>query len=266
MSSLALHPEAFGLVAADLLKLRRRRGLVAVTALLTVGAMALTFGIIELLHLVDPAKYGPAGGIGSLGHGSFVVAVLGAVAAAVVGGTAGVGDLEAGVYRELVVTGRSRLALFLARIPAGLAFLLPYVAAGYVVTALATVVFAGSRPVPDVRVLVVTGLWVLLHVTFYYLVAVGVACMLGSRSYTIAMLLAWRLALTPILASIPVLGVVRELVPGVALQHLQPVALGDTARQGPVVGMSLAAVAAVLIVWTAAALAAGAWRDTTRDA
>jgi hypothetical protein len=78
--------------------------------------------------------------------------------------------------------------------------------------------------------------------------------------------LAFRLALTPILASISALGIVRELVPGVALQNLTPAALGDAARQGPNVPMSLAAIAAVLLAWAAAAVIAGAWRDTTRDA
>jgi hypothetical protein len=69
-----------------------------------------------------------------------------------------------------------------------------------------------------------------------------------------------------ILASISALGIVRELVPGVAMQNLAPAALGDTVRQGPQVGMSLAAVAAVLIGWIVLSLAVGAWRDTTRDA
>ena len=192
--------------------------------------------------------------------------MLGAAAAAIVGSTAGSGDLDAGVYRDLVVTGRSRLSLYASRIPGGLAFLLPFVAAAYALAAVASVVFAGSKAVPGTHLLVVTGLWVLLEVTFYYLLTVGISCLIGSRSYTIGTVLAFRLAVTPILASIGVLGVVRELVPGVALQSLTPAALGDAARQGPQIGMSLAATAAVLVVWTLLALVAGAWRDTTRDA
>jgi hypothetical protein len=86
------------------------------------------------------------------------------------------------------------------------------------------------------------------------------------RAYTIGIVLAWQLAVSPILASISALGIVHELPPGVAMQSLAPAALGDTVRQGPNLGMSLAAVAAVLIVWTLVALALGAWRDTTRDA
>lgn len=266
MTTVAHTLPARRLVAADLLKLRRRRGLLVVTSLLTVGAITLTYAIIELLHAVYPAKHGPAGGVANLGHGSALIAMLGAAAAAIVGSAAGSGDLDAGVYRELVVTGRSRLALYASRIPAGLAYLGPFVAVAYGVAAVACVVFAGSRPVPGAQLLVTTGLWTVLEVAFYYLLAVGIACLVGSRSYTIGILLAWRLALTPLLASISALGVVRELVPGVALQALAPAALGDAVREGPYVGMSVAAIAAVLAVWSVVALTAGAWRDTRRDA
>jgi ABC-type transport system involved in multi-copper enzyme maturation permease subunit len=253
------------MLLADLLKLRRRRGLVLITSLLTVGAMVITYGIIELLHVASPATHGPAGGIDNLGHGAWVASALGAVAAAIVGSIAGAGDLDAGVYRDLVATGRSRLALFGSRLGGGLLFLLPFTAAGYAVAALASVVFAGSRPAPDAQLLLTTGLWVLLQVTFYYLLAVGIACLLGSRSYAIGVLLGFRLAITPILTSIASLGIARELIPGVALQALAPTALGDTARQGPLVPMSAAAIAVVLLGWAVVAVAAGAWRDRVRD-
>jgi hypothetical protein len=265
MSTLALTPSR-SLVLSDLLKLGRRRGLVAVTGLLTVGAMTITYAVIELLHVASPATHGPAGGIVNLGHGAWVAAVFGAVAAAIVGAMAGAGDLEAGVYRDLVVTGRSRLALYRSRLRGGLVFLLPFVAAGYAIAGLASVMFAGSLPLPSVSLLATTGLWALLQVTFYYLLAFGIACLVSSRSYTIGTLLAFRLALTPILASISALGIVRELVPGVALQGLTPAALGNAAQQGPTILMSTAATAAVLIIWAVAAVAAGAWRDTRRDA
>lgn len=265
MSAFALTPSR-RLVSADLLKLGRRRGLVIVTGLLTVGAMVITYGIIELLHVASPANHGPAGGIANLGHGAWIAGVLGAVAAAIVGSMAGTGDLEAGVYRDLIVTGRSRFALYRSRLRGGLVFLLPFVAAGYVIAGLVSVVLAGSYPVPSVSLLITTGLWALLQVAFYYVVAFGLACLVGSRSYTIGILLAFRLALTPILASISALGIVRELLPGVALQGLSPAALGNAAQQGPTIAMSTAATATVLIVWALAAVVAGAWRDTRRDA
>jgi hypothetical protein len=265
MSTLALSLPTPRLVSADVLKLRRRRGLVAVTGLLTVGSVVVTYAVMELLHLSNPAKHGPAGGIANLGHGAALIAILGAVAAAIVAATAAAGDLDALVYRDLVVTGRSRLALHLSRIPAGLLFLLPFVAVGYALTGVTTVALAGSHPAPSTYLLAVTGAWTLLQVTFYYLLAFGIASLLGSRSYAIGILLAWRLALTPLIAAISTLGIVRELVPGVSLQHLAPAALGDSVRMMTVVPVSIAATAAVLVAWVVIAIAAGAWRDTKRD-
>lgn len=254
------------LVSADVLKLRKNRSLAAVTAVLTVGAVAITVAIMELLHVVNPAKHGSAGGVTNLGHLAFLIAALGTVAAAIVGSRVGAGDKDAGVYRDLVVTGRSRVALYLSRIPAGFAFLLPFVAGAYALEAVSAVVFAGSKPVPDTRLLVLTGLWTVLEVAFFYLLSVAIAALLGSRSYAIGVVLAFRLAISPIVASISALGIVRELMPGVALQALAPSALGDSVRQGPAIAMSTGAVAAVLLVWAVAAVAVAGRRDVTRDA
>lgn len=264
MTALAL--PAPRLVGADLLKLRRNRSLAAVTAVLTVGAVAITVAIMELLHVANSAKHGPAGGIANLGHVAFLIAALGTAAAAIVGSRVGAGDKDAGVYRDLVVTGRPRIALYLSRIPAGAMFLLPFVTAAYALEAVSAVVFAGSNPVPDTRLLVLTGLWTLLEVAFFYILSVAIAALLGSRSYAIGVVLAFRLAITPIVASISALGIVRELMPGVAMQSLAPSALGDAARQGPAIAMSTGAVAAVLLVWAVAAVAIAGWRDVTRDA
>ena len=254
------------LVGADLLKLRRNYSLAAVTGVLTVGAVAITVAVMEILHLVNSAKHGPAGGVTNLGHLAFLVTMLGVAAAAIVGSRVGAGDQDAGVYRDLVVTGRSRLSLFLSRIPAGFVYLLPFVAGAYALAAISSVVLAGSNPMPDTRLLIVTGLWTVLEVTFFYVLSVAVAALLGSRSYAIGVVLAFRLAVAPLVASISALGIVRELMPSVAMQALAPSALGDATRMGPAIGMSTGAIAAVLIVWAAAALAFAGWRDVTRDA
>jgi hypothetical protein len=264
MTALAL--PAPRLVGADILKLRKRYGLAVVVGLLTVGAVVVTYTVIELLHLTSPATHGPAGGVDNVGHGMFLVAALGAAAAAIVGSTVGAGDRDAGVYRDLAVTGRSRVSLYLARIPAGFAFLFPFVAIAYTVTAVVGVALAGSNPVPGTRMLVLGGLWTVLQIAFYYLLALGIACIVGSRSYTIAIVLAWRLALTPLIASVSALGIVRELVPAVGLQKLAPAGLEMGVRMFPRVGISLGATVAVLVVWTGLALVLGGWRDATRDA
>jgi ABC-type transport system involved in multi-copper enzyme maturation permease subunit len=254
------------LVLGELLKLRKRRGLVVTTALLTVGAAVFTYALLAILHSANPAHYGPAGGVAKLGHSLFLLSLLGGVTAAIAGATAGAGDLNAGVFRELVVTGRSRLALFAARIPGGFAFLLPFAAVAFTVAAVASVVFADSLAPPSMSLLVSSGLWLLLTMAFAYLVGLGLASLLGSRAQTIGIFLAWQLAVTPILLSIKVFGVGREFLPGAALQQLEPAALQGYMRQGTPLHMSTAATAATLTLWALVALALGAWRTATRDA
>ena len=66
------------------------------------------------------------------------MAEFGFIIAATLGAAAGTTDLTDGVFRHLVITGRSRLALYLARIPAGLAILLPLVAVAFTMVCLVT--------------------------------------------------------------------------------------------------------------------------------
>lgn len=251
---------------AEILKLRKRRGLVSLTALLTLGAIVVTYGVLAVLHAANPAHHGPAGGVANLSHGMIVLATFGSVAATIAGATAGAGDLGAGVFRELVVTGRSRRALFYARVPGGLVFVFPFLAAAYGLAALASVFFAGSLAAPSPTLLAESGAWVVLLVSFYYVVALGLASLVGSRSTTIGVVLAWRLALAPVLLAIGFLGVTREAVPTAALQRLLPRAVVSVVRQGDDVSMSVAAAITTLVLWSAAALALGSWRTRTRDA
>ena len=74
------------------------------------------------------------------------MAEFGFLIAAVLGASAGTTDLSEGMFRHLVITGRSRLALYLARIPAGLAILLPLVAVAF--TALCLVTSYAGVPQP----------------------------------------------------------------------------------------------------------------------
>ena len=58
------------LVNAELLKLRKRRGLVLVTFALTVLPMIIAYVVLVALHEAKPAKRGPAGGLENF-SGSF---------------------------------------------------------------------------------------------------------------------------------------------------------------------------------------------------
>jgi hypothetical protein len=82
----------------------------------------------------------------------------------------------------------------------------------------------------------------------------------------IGVLLAFQLAVTPILASIPALGSGRELLPEVALTRLAPHAVRPLVGNGTLVPASLSAAELVLAVWALILLALGEWRTVTRSA
>jgi hypothetical protein len=132
----------WSMVTTRFMELRKRRGLMIALAVVYIGIPILFLGIRLITHAVDPKSYGPAGG-----YSIFETVVLGFmyifgfIVAAVVGATAGSVDLTEGMFRHLVITGRSRLALYLARIPAGLAVVIAMVAIGYTIVC-AVCVFA----------------------------------------------------------------------------------------------------------------------------
>ena len=136
----------FGMIASRTMELRKRRGLMISLILVTVGIPTVFLVIRLLLHAFAPNTYGPAGGYAI--YTAFVSGVLyvfGFIVAATLGATAGSVDLIEGMFRHLVVTGRSRLALYLARIPAGLAIIVPLVAVGFTIVCAVCVFAAPTR-------------------------------------------------------------------------------------------------------------------------
>jgi len=98
-------------------------------------------------HGIAPKTYAPAGGYDIYSNlAAGVMYVFGFVIAATLGCTAGSVDLTEGMFRHLVVTGRSRLSIYLARIPAGLAIVLPLVAIGFTIVCVVCV-FAAPKAI-----------------------------------------------------------------------------------------------------------------------
>ncbi len=132
----------WGMITTRFMELRRRRGLMIALIAVYIGIPAVFLVVRLISHAVDPKSFGPAGG-----YTIFTTLVLafmyvfGFIVAAVVGCTAGSSDLTDGMFRHLVITGRSRLALYFARIPAGLAIVIAMVAVGYTIVC-AVCVFA----------------------------------------------------------------------------------------------------------------------------
>jgi hypothetical protein len=251
------------LVSAELLKLRKRRGLVVSGLALTVLPMVIAYTVLLIVHAANSVKHGPAGGLRNFSDSMDVLTTLSGVAAILIGATLGAGDLGSGVFRELVVTGRSRLALFAARIPAGLALAWALAGAGFVITATASSVFAGSLQAPSATVLVESAAWLALMTGLSLVLGLGVSSALGSRGTTIGVVLGWQIVAAPLLLQIKTLGSLREGLHGAATERLEPAAL---LSGNPTVAMSIAAAVVVIIAWTVLPLALGAWRTCTRDA
>jgi hypothetical protein len=141
----------WGLVTTKNLELRRRRGLMIAVLVLVLALPVLVLGLRLLFHAFDPSHYGPAGSPSIFQALINPMAEFGFIIAATLGAAAGTTDLTDGVFRHLVITGRSRLALFLARIPAGLVILLPLVALAFAMVCLVTN-FEGARQPSSVTV------------------------------------------------------------------------------------------------------------------
>jgi hypothetical protein len=267
------------LIGAKVLELRRRRVLMAVTAVFTVGTPVIFYGIRETYHLSDPARYGPAGA-DVFANVVTLMAEFGFIVAVMLGATAGTGDLADGMFRHLVITGRSRLALYLARIPAGLSILVALAAVGFTVAALATAFLGGPEPSSAVAALpgdlARAGLWLELDLAIGFTIGLGLGSLMGQRTVPVVLLTVWQIIITPALADhvLPHLINAQRIVVGVAMDQLKPAVLAGGVTVGAAGGTQPAALppmptwamAAVIAGWILGWLAIGAWKMATRDA
>jgi hypothetical protein len=249
------------MVAAEVLKLRRNRGLLGFAALLSVGVVVLIMGYVQIRHASDPTKYAPAGGIDGFERAVRALGIyFGALTAILIGTEAGTADLSSGVFRDLVSTGRSRLALFSVRAPAAVAVTLVSTLSAFALAVAATFLFAGSQPTPSLDVIIQSGLWIALANTILAILAVGVGSLTGSRSLTLTAVIGWQLVASSLLLNISSLGDVRDGVLSGALMQVIPI------NVRPDVTMGMGVAIAVIVAWAVIPPAVGAWRTLTRDA
>jgi hypothetical protein len=266
------------LIGAKFLELRKRSVLMTVTTAFTIGLPVIFYGIREISHLSDPARYGPAGTHDAFATVGTLMAEFWFIVAVLLGATAGTDDLTDGMFRHLVITGRSRLALYLARIPAGLSILLPLAAAGFTVAALATAFLGSAEPASAVTALpgdmIRSGLWLELYLVIGFTVGLGLGVLMGQRTVPVVLLTVWQIIITPALTDhlLPHLINAQRLVVGVAMDQLKPTVLAAGIRVGPTGGkfvlppMPTWAMTAVIVGWIIGWLAIGAWKMATRDA
>jgi hypothetical protein len=228
------------LVHAEILKLRRRTGMMALTALLTVGATAIYVAAL----LVTGAD---VRGLHRFEDAVAVLAMTASVVGVIVGATAGGADIEAGVFRDLAATGRSRIALLLARVPGAWAVLAPMLLAAVALAAVLTGVSDPGALARGAGAVLASG-----GVTSA--VCVGLAALSGSRGAVIGVALAFQLGVSPLLGQIEAIGDARRAIPQIAVSRI---ASGDE--------FALSLALGVLVAWTAGALAAGIWRTQTQE-
>ncbi len=248
------------LVGAEILKLVRRRGLMAWSLILTVGCVLVAEVVLVILHTVNAAHHGPAGGLENFKGVIFLLAGVGTVAAIIIGATAGTQDVANGVFRDLVVTGRKRSTLFNVRGPGALAVFLPMLALGFALALVVAFAFAGDLPTPSASLIAKYGEYSLATTCVNILIAIGLAAFASSR-VVVGVLIAWNAIVSHILISIGVLGGSRKLIDVAAAEHFLPRDNNDMT-----VVMSTATALVVLLVWVAIFLGAGRWWTNRVDA
>jgi hypothetical protein len=262
-SPVTLAAQMFG---ADFLKLRKKRGTLIWALVLALGPVLIFFVVTVIQHASNPQRYGPAGGVSNFHDGMRVIALLfGPLAALLIGVEAGTGDASAGVFRDLVVTGRSRVALFASRVPAALAMCFSIVGAAYALLLLGTFVFAGGLPTPEGS-LILNGLgFMLLSTGMLCAVSVGFAALTTSKPGAIIALIAWQIVASPVLANIESLGSARKGLLSQAVSHYSPIHLPESGHNAAIT-MSGGLAFIVLVAWLVVFLGLGAWRTRTMDA
>ena len=251
------------MTGAELLRLRKKRGLIALALVAVLAPIVISVGYDVVKHASDPANYPPAGGMNTFGRLLDLLGVfMGPVAAVLIGAEAGAGDLAAGVFRDNVLTGRSRIALFLSRVPAAVAVTLTVVAIGFAVGIACVFGFAGGVSTPGASLILQSLGWLALANSVVCVIAIGVASLTGSRPGTITALIAWELVLSPLIVQATSLGSLRRGLLDSALQFLKP----GPSTGFPVIPMPVAVALVVAVVWLLIWSAAGAWRMQTRDA
>ena len=249
----------YRLIRADVLKLRRRPGMLAVCAGLTIGILLLVLTVLTVQHGGDPSKHDPAGGAAGFVDSLQLISLMVFLVGAIVGATAGAQDLDTGVFRDLAATGRSRTALFLSRVGGAWVVVGTLTLLTLAVDVAAGFLLADGTPTPTASDIVEGGAMLLASGAVGAALAVGIAALVGSRGPVIAILLAMHLIFEPQLQGAGFLGDARQALPISAINRI-----GDQAGDLDY-SIALGTSFAVVLAWIAAALVAGAWRTKTRE-
>jgi ABC-type transport system involved in multi-copper enzyme maturation permease subunit len=239
------------MVKADLLKLRRRRGLWW-SALILPGTLAMIVGILGVVL----TKADIHGGANFLNDGEFIIGFVTGIIIVIVGARLGSEEHALGTFRYQALTGVPRMKLYGSKV-------LALVLAAVVVTAVATLVTLVASFLPPLDGHPATGVsdvlklygGLLLPASVYGMIAFGIGALARSTGPAIAIALFLQLAgLNIIYALAYVWDGFRYAAVGAAIQRLTSNDLD------PEVQMSIVAAIASIAVWVGLLAGLGALR------
>jgi len=257
------------MIGAEVRKLVRHRPTMITASVLSLGITALYLAVIWF------RADGAIGSAQALSSGSTLIgAYFGSFTAMFVGTMAGTIDLNNGVFRDLVATGRSRTVLFLVRIPAALMLALAFNLVGFALTVITALMLKGDEATPSISTILEFGGWVILATTVVTILSVGIASLTGSTALTLTALIGWQTVASTLLYGAVFLGPARNALLAVALGNLRPgLAIGTRDLPGSTNTLAMLtlpgpAIVAVLVIvaWAVVPTIVGAWRVRTQDA
>lgn len=255
------------MIASEARKITARRGVMTLLILTTIGAVVLVYAITEIFHLAQPAKYPTVGGDPGFRRIVDIMGRIGLIPAAILGATAGAQDVEAGVIRDMFVTGRPRWLIYLLRNVGATVVWVPLIVIAYAIGILATFVFSNGFPEPNTAQ-IFQGLGYVVGVSLsFVLVTLGIATLFGSRGPAIAVAIGWIIIAEGLLTAVTFLGNVREAFFSVASGRLAP-QIGGGVQGGPfgTLHPSLVMAIVTIVAWAVVAYALGNWRTSRLEA
>lgn len=187
---------------ADLRRMFKRRGLI-LAGILAPAVIALGIAVtFEVLHIVNPTKHPDAGGRDLLELAT-ATSLVSMIFGTVIGAMFGAEDVANGTLRYILLTGCSRLRLFLIRVP-----LVAIVAIVVALPALLILIIAAFvLPHPNVAAPSAGDIWtqplgLLVNVAVFSLIAYGIGVIIRSTGGAIAVALGLNLVGLNLISSI----------------------------------------------------------------
>ena len=241
---------------ADLRRMLARRGLVLASVLVPVAIVLVLAAVLMFLHTRNAVEHPIVGGASFFSFVS-IIGIISVVFGTVIGAIFGAEDVASGTLRYILLTGFSRLRLFLTRIP-----VLAIVAIGVALPAF-VLLLIGALILPHAGEPSVTAsevgrllLSLVLTVGIYALIAYGIGVAIRSTGGAIAVALGLNLI------GISLFNLITLAVPGVKPWLLDS-ALTRVSDGGDT---SIAIAIVALIVWPSVFLAIGLVRALRTEA